>query len=412
VGPRLAAGVLALVLIIPACTSTGEGPSPSPPEAAPQTSPQEPASSPQGVPSPTGAGKPGPPRLVKVGEFDQPTYVAAPPGDKRLFIVEREGRVVILAGGRAKSSPYLDISDQVSTGSERGLFSIAFAPDYAQSGLAYVSFTDTSGHSRIVEYKVDASNPDRLDPSSRRQILFQEQPYSNHNGGLIAFDRSGMLIIGFGDGGSRGDPGNRAQNLGVLLGKFLRIDPRKPSGSLPYGIPPDNPFLSTAGARSEIWAYGLRNPWRWSFDPVGNLYVADVGQNRVEEINFVARDDQAGANYGWPRYEGGELFKNTRIVESRLVAPVLTYPLSGNRCSIIGGGDYRGEVQSLRGFYLYGDYCEGVIKGFRVENGRAVNSQTYEDLEVSSLASFGEDSDGQMYATSLGGAVYRISAQG
>ncbi|HEX2259658.1 MAG TPA: PQQ-dependent sugar dehydrogenase [Actinomycetota bacterium] len=409
---RLALGALALVLPLPACGSRSVAPTPPPPASPPVDSPQVPDSSPEGSPSPGVAGKPGPPRLVRIGEFDQPTYVAAPPGDRRLFIVERDGRIVVIADGRAKSAPYLDISNQVSTGSERGLFSIAFAPDYSRSGLAYVSYTDTSGDSRIVEYKVDPSNPDRLDPGSRREILFVEQPYSNHNGGLIAFDPSGMLIIGFGDGGSRGDPGNRAQNLGVLLGKFLRIDPRKPSGGLPYGIPPDNPFVSRSGARPEIWAYGLRNPWRWSFDAAGDLFVADVGQDRIEEINFVPRGAQAGANYGWPRYEGAELYKNQRIDESRLVTPVLTYPLSGSRCSVVGGGVYRGEVESLRGVYIYGDYCEGVVKGFRVQNGRAVNAQTFEDLEVSNLSSFGEDSDGQMYATSLGGAVYRISAGG
>jgi glucose/arabinose dehydrogenase len=409
---RLLVITLVLALVTPACGRSPANPDPVPPERSPAATPQSPAATATGTPSPGLAGKPGPPALVKIGDFDQPTYVAAPPGDRRLFVVDRGGTVVIIADGTARSTPYLDISNQVSTGAEQGLFSIAFAPDYSQSGLAYVSFTDNSGDSRIVEYKVDASNPDRLDPSSRRQILFVDQPYSNHNGGLIAFDPSGMLLIGFGDGGSRGDPGNRAQNLGVLLGKFLRIDPRKPSGDRPYGIPADNPFVSTPGARPEVWAYGLRNPWRWSFDPATrDLYVADVGQDRFEEINYVPPGAQAGANYGWPRYEGTELYKQQRIDQSRLVTPVLTYPLSGNRCSVVGAGVYRGEVESLRGTYLYGDYCEGVLKGFRVQNGRAVNSPTL-GMEASSLSSFGEDSEGQMYVTSLRGPVYRISAGG
>lgn len=319
---------------------------------------------------------------------------------------------MIFADGQTVRTPFLDISGQVSSGGERGLFSIAFAPDYAQSGLAYVSFTDTNGDSRIVEYKVDPANQNRLDPGSRREILFEEQPFANHNGGLVAFDSTGMLIIGFGDGGGRGDPGNRAQNLGVLLGKFLRIDPRRPSGGRPYGIPPDNPFVSRQGARPEIWAYGLRNPWRWWFDPTTNdLYVGDVGQNRTEEINYVPPSSQPGANYGWPRYEGNGVFRpDTRIDESRLVRPILTYPLGGDTCAVTSGGVYRGEVESLRGFYLYGDFCEGIIKGFRVRNGAATDERTFRDLRVPSLSSFGEDSAGQMYAISLRGDVFRIAA--
>jgi hypothetical protein len=328
-------------------------------------------------------------------------------------VVERTGRILIHADGRTNPTPYLDISEQVSSGGERGLFSIAFAPDYSRSGLAYVSYTDTGGDSRIEEYRVDPSNANRLDPRSKRQLLFVEQPYANHNGGLIGFDPGGMLLIGFGDGGSRGDPGNRAQNLGVLLGKFLRIDPRTPSEGRPYGIPSDNPFLSREGARPEIWAYGLRNPWRWSFDPsTKDLYVGDVGQDRIEEVNYVPPAAQPGANYGWPRYEGNDGYKAVEIDDSSLVRPILTYPLSGGTCSVVSGGIYRGEVESLRGYYLYGDFCEGVVKGFRVRGGAAADRRTFGDLRVPSLSSFGEDSDGQMYAISLQGDVYRIVAAG
>ncbi|MGQ0680222.1 MAG: PQQ-dependent sugar dehydrogenase [Actinomycetota bacterium] len=349
----------------------------------------------------------GPPRLQKIGSFDQPTHLASPPGDERLFVVEKQGRVVIVEDGQAREPAFLDIVERVSSGGERGLFAIAFAPDYPESGLAYVSYTDPGGDSKVDEYRV-SSDPGRLDPDSRRQILSVEQPFPNHNGGLIAFDPSGMLILGLGDGGSGGDPQNRAQDLGTLLGKFVRVDPRSPSGNRPYAIPADNPFVNRAGVRPEIWGYGLRNPWRWSFDPqTKDLYVGDVGQNTVEEVNHVPPAGQAGANYGWPRFEGRRDFRNVRIDESRLVTPVLDYPTSGGNCSVTGGGVYRGSVAQLKGIYLYGDFCAGVIKGFRLENGRAVDQRSF-DLEVPNLASFGEDSAGEMYAVSLRGDVFKI----
>ncbi|HYO00298.1 MAG TPA: PQQ-dependent sugar dehydrogenase, partial [Actinomycetota bacterium] len=354
----------------------------------------------------------GEPRLEKLGSFNRPTYVISPPGDKRIFVVEQDGRVVEATGGGAKTPAFIDIRNQVGCCGERGLFSIAFAPDYAQSGRAYLSYTNRQGDSRIDEYQVDPGNPDRLDPATRREILAVDQPFSNHNGDLIAFDPTGMLMIGFGDGGSGGDPGNRAQNLNTLLGKLLRIDPARPSGNRPYGIPEDNPFVGRSGARPEIWAYGLRNPWRWSFDPdTRDFYVADVGQNSVEEISFVPPAGQSGANYGWRKYEGNEEFEeDDRIDESRLVRPILTYPNSSGNCSVTGGGVYRGRVTQLRGFYLFADYCAGVVRGFKVQGGRAVETRTFAELNTSNLSSFGVDSQGDMYLTSLGGDVYRITA--
>lgn len=358
----------------------------------------------------SGQPKPGPPRLEKVGTFDRPIYLTSPPGDRRIFVAEQKGRIVEMVGGRARTPAYLDISADVLAGGERGFFSMAFAPDYARSGLVYVSYTNRDGNSRIEEFRVDRSNPNRLDPASRRLILGVDQPFANHNGGLIAFDPTGMLMIGLGDGGSAGDPGNRAQNLNVLLGKLLRIDPRKPSGGRPYGIPGDNPFVGRPGARPEVWAYGLRNPWRWSFDAgTGDLYVADVGERSWEEISFAPPAVQSGANYGWRRYEGNKVFKDEPIDESRLVMPVLTYALTGGNCAVTGGGVYRGSVLALKGFYLYGDYCAGVIKGFKVTGGKATDSRTFGDLNVPQLASFGQDSEGEMYALSLGGSVYRIT---
>lgn len=353
----------------------------------------------------------GPPRFERFGRFDQPIYVASPPGDQRIFVVEQDGRIVEAVDGRAKTPAFLDIRGEVGCCGERGLFSIAFAPDYAGSGLAYVSYTDNSGDSRIEEYRVHPADPGRLDPATRRLILRVEQPFANHNGGLILFDPTGMLLVGLGDGGGAGDPGDRAQNLGTLLGKILRIDPRRPSEGRPYGIPSDNPFVGRAGARPEIWAYGLRNPWRFSFDPeTSDLFVADVGQNRIEEVNFVPRGSQSGANYGWPRYEGNEDFKDVEIEESQLVRPVFTYPLSGGNCSVTGGGVYRGRAAQLRGYYLFGDYCGGVVQGFKIAGGRASGHQIFGQLETSGLSSFGEDSAGEMYVTSLRGDVLRITA--
>ncbi len=353
----------------------------------------------------------GDPRLEQVGIFTRPIFVASPPGDTRIFVVEQDGRVVELVNGRGRTPAFIDIRDRVGCCGERGLFSIAFAPNYAESGLAYLSYTNTEGDSRIDEYKVDPSDPNRLDPETRREILAIEQPFSNHNGGLIRFDPSGMLMAGFGDGGGAGDPGNRAQNLNELLGKMLRIDPSKPSNNRQYGIPADNPFVGRSGVRPEIWAYGLRNPWRWSFDTATkDLYVADVGQNSVEEVNFVAPADQPGANYGWRKYEGDEEFRGERIDESKLVRPVLTYPNSSANCSVTGGGVYKGRVAQLKGYYLFADYCGGVVQGFKIRGGRAVDVETFDDLNASNLSSFGEDSEGEMYVTSLGGEVYRVTA--
>jgi len=349
-------------------------------------------------------------RLMKVGNFDEPVYVASPPGDSRVFVVERPGRIKVL-GANGGSKTYLDIAGQVSSDGERGLFSVAFAPDYSSSGLAYVDYTDTNGDSRIVEFKADQRDRDRLDPGSRRELLFVKQPYANHNGGQLQFDPSGMLLIGFGDGGSGGDPENRAQNLGQLLGKILRIDPRRPGSGKPYGIPGDNPFISRSGARPEIWAYGLRNPWRFSFDPeTKDLFVGDVGQDRFEEIDYVAPGAQSGANYGWRRYEGNLVFKEQQIDESRLVRPIVTYPLTGGHCAVTAGGVYRGQVESMRGYFLYTDFCKGPVKGFKVKMSKAEGETEFPPFNAAtSIASFGEDAHGDKYLASLSGAVYKIT---
>ncbi|MEX2586960.1 MAG: PQQ-dependent sugar dehydrogenase [Actinomycetota bacterium] len=394
---------VAAALLLPAACGAGSGRSDSPGAGARGLDTAADAPSPPPLAS-------GPPELEKVGDFDQPTHLASPPDDDRIFVVEKGGRIVEVVDGQARTPAFLDISDEVSAGGEQGLLSVVFAPDFADSGLFYINYTDASGSTQIEELEIDAGDPNRADPGSRRTLLTLNQPFANHNGGLVAFDPDGMLVIGMGDGGSGGDPDNRAQDLGDLLGKMLRIDPGSPAEGRPYGIPEDNPFVDSDDARPEIWAYGLRNPWRWSFDSdTGDLYLADVGQNRVEEINYVEPGDQAGANYGWSRYEGNEVFDSSQqIDESNLVSPIFTYPNGSENCSVTGGAVYRGPVRSLSGYYLYADFCGGVVKGFRVVNGMPVDIRTFDDLQVEALSSFGTDSAGNMYVLSLRGGVYRI----
>jgi glucose/arabinose dehydrogenase len=409
-----AAALAPALALAAACSSGSPAARPSassaaPSSAAPSAASASPSAAAPSAGAPSSAALTGPPRLALVGTFASPIYVTAPAGDARLFVVEQAGRIKVLRAGRAPET-FLDIVSLVGSGGERGLLSMAFAPDYATSGLFYVDYTDTSGDSRIAEYRVSRSSPDRADPASRRELLKVAQPYPNHNGGLLMFDPGGRLVIGFGDGGSGGDPQDRGQNLGELLGKVLRIDPR-PSGGRPYGIPPDNPFVSRSGARPEIWAYGLRNPWRFSFDPAnGDLYLADVGQGAVEEVNVVPAARQSGANFGWSKFEGDTRYKSGALTAGGpVVTPVHTYGHDGGRCSVTGGVVYRGSVAALRGRYLFADYCSGEVWSFAA--GTKVRPA------VSALpftgghpVSFGVDGHGEAYLASAGGEVWRITA--
>ena len=345
------------------------------------------------------------PKLRRVGTFSAPVFLTAPAGSKRQFIVEKAGRVRILDGTTVLARPYLDISSLVSSDGERGLLSIAFSPQYATNGLVYVNYTDRAGDTRVVEYRRATAN--RVNLASRRELLRIRQPYANHNGGLLLFDRSGKLLIVTGDGGSGGDPENRAQNLGSLLGKILRIDPR-PTATSPYRIPPDNPFVGRTGIRPAIWAYGLRNPWRISYDNKGTFFVADVGQSRWEEINVVPAARAGGANYGWSIYEGRDRYKpGTARPEGTFIRPSYVYGTGTNgRCSVTGGYVYTGSVSALRGRYVYGDFCSGVVTRLTVD-GTALSNPT-NLFTVRQLSSFGVDARGEMYVLSLGGAVYRI----
>jgi glucose/arabinose dehydrogenase len=356
---------------------------------------------------PTGDGRGGV-RLQKIGDFDQPLFVTQPRGDDRdLYVVEKTGRVQVVRDGELLDEPFLDLSGQVSTGGEQGLLSLAFAPDYRTSGLVYVDYTDTAGDTRIVEYRRSAEDPLVADPRSAREVLAVDQPYANHNGGLVMFGAGNLLYVGLGDGGSADDPDRNGQDLSTLLGKILRIDPRA-SGDRPYSVPKSNPFVGRSGARPEIYSYGLRNPWRFSFDRrTGGLWIGDVGQSSFEEINGVGRGEGSGANFGWSAFEGYEPFNQDQDAPDHL-PPLLTYPLGGN-CAVTGGYVARDRgLPSLYGRYLYGDFCAGQLRSFTAAPGRRATDDRALGVQVPSLSSFGQDNAGRLYATSLEGPVYRL----
>jgi glucose/arabinose dehydrogenase len=348
-------------------------------------------------------------RLRRIGSFDAPLFVTSPPGDRsRQFVVEQGGRVMVVRDGRKLDTPFLDIRGQVTAGGEQGLLSLAFAPDYAGSGRFYVYFTDGAGDQRIVEYR--RRNADRADAGSARLVLRMADSESNHNGGMLLFGPDDLLYIGTGDGGGGGDRhGSRgnAQNLGSLLGKLLRIDPRA-GGGRPYRVPDGNPFVGRSGARSEIYSYGLRNPWRFSFDRrSGDLTIGDVGQNEYEEIDFVRSGKGRGANFGWRPFEGRARYAGGERAPGH-VRPVIVRAHSDGNCSITGGVVVRDpRLGALRGRYVFGDYCKGRIESARLSSDRARGVRRT-SLAVSSLSSFGEDAQGRVYATSLDGPVYRI----
>ncbi|HEU5261791.1 MAG TPA: PQQ-dependent sugar dehydrogenase [Gemmatimonadales bacterium] len=345
-------------------------------------------------------------QLVASGLSD-PLHLTAPAGDARLFIVEQEGRIRIVRNGLLLATPFLDLTALVGAGGERGLLGLAFHPNYAANGYFYVNYTENNGDTRIERYTVSA-DPDVADVNSAKLILFVPQPYANHNGGLVLFGPDGKLYIGMGDGGSGGDPENRAQNADSLLGKLLRIDV---DAGDPYAVPPDNPYATGGGGgRGEIWAIGLRNPWRFAFDRgAGLLYIADVGQNAWEEVN-VAPARQGGLNYGWRMMEGAHCYNPNPCSTAGLVLPALEYG-HGSGCSITGGFVYRGSRwPSLVGHYFYSDYCAGWIRSFTYASG-AVAQRTSWNLNVSlgNVLSLGEDAAGELYVLTGGGRVYRIA---
>ena len=332
-------------------------------------------------------------RLVASG-FDSPTYVGAPRGGRgRLYVVDKPGVIRVLVNGRRRAQPFLDIRSLVgSSGSEQGLLSVAFHPRYATNHRFYVDYTDRGGDTRIVEYRSDGAT---AVPGSARQLLFVPQPYANHNGGQLQFGPDGRLYVGMGDGGAGGDPGNRAQNLGVRLGKLLRLNVDKP------------------GAAWQLAGYGLRNPWRFSWDrATRDLYIGDVGESAWEEVDVRTPAQQRVLNnYGWRVWEGRSRYTPAQRVNARgrLVFPIAAYRHDSGNCSITGGYVYRGRtVPSARGRYFYGDYCTGTIWSLRAVRGKLAGLRR-EPLRVPGLSSFGEDASGELYAVSLAGRVYRLT---
>ncbi|HEY6059773.1 MAG TPA: PQQ-dependent sugar dehydrogenase [Gemmatimonadales bacterium] len=341
-------------------------------------------------------------------DFAAPVFVTAPPGDtNRLFVVEQGGTIRVLHHDSLRVTPFLDVSGHIVSGGEQGLLSLAFHPSYAQNGRFFVYFTDKHGDTRVVRYQVSA-DPDIADSTSGDTILAAPQPFSNHNGGLLLFGPDGKLYVGLGDGGSGGDPLGNGQNLGTVLGKILRLDV---DIAAPY-IPADNPFVRTAGARGEIWLYGLRNPWRFSFDrATADLYVADVGQSAWEEVDVLPSGGPGGQNLGWNVMEGNHCYAASSCDRTGLLPPVAEYTHSDG-CSVTGGYVYRGtRVLALQGVYLYGDFCSGWVRSFRYANGLATEPREWPALAVSGgLSSFGEDPRGDVYLTTLSGSLYRIVA--
>ncbi|MGR6916487.1 PQQ-dependent sugar dehydrogenase [[Actinomadura] parvosata] len=378
--------VAGLVLMaLTACT-------PEQPAGSAARAPQSTAASPSGrtsLPEPQQATpERGELRFTKIAELERPVAFAVREGDDRLYVAEQTGRLRTTDG-----KTVIDLSGEVSSGNEQGLLGVAFHPT---GRWVYLDWTDARGDTHITEWAYDGERA-----TGRRDVLKQDQPYANHNGGQLAFGPDGYLYIAFGDGGSAGDPQRNGQSLRTLLGKIVRIDPRGD----PYKIPRDNPFAGREDARGEIWAYGLRNPWRFSFDrATGDLWIGDVGQDAWEEVDHQPAASKGGENYGWSLREGKARFRDGDA--SGLVEPVIVYPLrEGGNCSVIAGHVYRGQkIPWLRGQFLYGDFCAGWVRAAPADDV----TDSAEVGKVDQLSSFGQGPDGELYALSLQGPVYRI----
>lgn len=319
-------------------------------------------------------------------------------GDERLFVIEKAGHIRVLQGGNLVDFPFLDITDRVgSRGNEQGLLGLAFHPRYAENGLFFINYTDKGGDTVIARFRVTA-DPNIADPSSEVVLLRVGQPFGNHNGGVLAFGPDGYLYAGLGDGGSAGDPQGNGQKLDTLLGKILRLDV---DSAEPYAIPADNPF------GNEIWAYGLRNPWRMSFDSLtGGLYIGDVGQGEWEEIDFVPAGSAGGLNFGWKYFEGTHPYGGSAPQGVQFTPPVAEYN-HGQGCSVTGGYVYRGSMPEWNGIYLYGDYCSGTVWGLVRSNGGWQNQVLFG--AVGRITSFGQDESGEVYLVLDGGSILRLT---
>lgn len=355
-------------------------------------------------------------RFVQVGgKFDNPLYLThANDGSGRLFVVEQAGQVWIMdEDGRTLDQPFLDINalltDDTFRGgyTERGLLSLAFHPQFAQNGALFIYYFDRDGHTVLARYRVSPDDPNRVDPNSGTILLRIRQPYDDHNGGGMKFGPDGYLYLSVGDGGgTQGDPDGNAQNLSVLLGKILRLDVNDVESDR-YAIPPDNPFLNVPNAAPEIWAYGLRNPWRISFDrETGDLYIADVGWAGAEEVNFVPSGSKGGMNFGWNIYEGNNRLSDKPIGED--YQPPFTVYDHTQGCSVTGGYVYRGgQLQALRGLYFYGDYCNGNVWVAERDRDGFWQMRLFRNTRRQ-ISSFGEDERGELYLIDYKGYVLRL----
>ncbi len=407
---------IALTLVLLVACAPRTAPPPTPPTPAPPSptfsypptfSPSPPSSQTPLPPSETSTPQPSFPdpaafhwALVTAGLLRPVDLQVAADGSGRLFIVEQAGRIRIFQNGELLPTPFLDIRPQVgSSGNEQGLLGLAFHPRFTQNGYFYVNYTDRRGDTVIARFQV-SQDPNLADPNSEKILLTVDQPFPNHNGGVLTFGPDGYLYAGLGDGGSAGDPFDNAQNTATRLGKILRLDV---DGGDPYRIPPDNPF------GNEVWAYGLRNPWRISFDrQTGDLWIGDVGQNAWEEIDFLPAGSPPGANFGWSLLEGNHPYNGDP--QPGLIPPVAEYPHEMNRggCSVTGGYVYRGAaLPEWQGIYLFGDYCTGFVWGL-IRSGSGWQAEVLFDTPFN-ISTFGVDESGEIYLADLQGAVYRLS---
>ena len=396
---RLAAAAAVLAAVLAACGDDGGGEtSPEPSARSVTTSTTAPTDPPTTAPVSLDEVRVA---LEEVAVLDAPIALVQRPGFDELVVAERGGAVRVLGDG-GPGAPIVDISDQTTTDGERGLLGIAFSPDGEH---LYLSYTNEQGDSRLDEWATGPGVGD-VDAGSRRNVLSVDQPFANHNGGNIGFGPDGLLYYGLGDGGGAGDPEERAQDPTELLGKILRIDPR-PSGDDPYAVPADNPFAD-GGGRGEVFVTGVRNPWRFSFDRrTGDLWVGDVGQGEEEEIDLLPAGSARGANLGWDRLEGNRPFEGD--APAGAVPPVFTYGRDEGY-SVTGGYVYRGSaIPGLDGAYVFGDFGAGVVRALAVEGGRVTGERSLGvETGPASLVSFAEDADGELYAVSLDGPVFRL----
>ena len=413
----LSLGLVALALL--ACR-TDRGDTPIPPATAVTSGAQVAPDAPQ--PAARAAPPSGDLTLAPVVEgLLRPVLVTAPRGDARLFIVEQDGRVRVLHDGQMLTEPFVDVSQRVSTRNpEQGLLGLAFHPRFPEDPRVFLHMSERkTGDGMVLEFKVDPAAPHRVDRSTERILLRVAQPYGNHDGGHLEFGpHDGFLYIGLGDGGAGGDPHGHGQDKGTMLGSMLRIDVDSTPAGRPYGIPPDNPFVADPDARPEAFAYGLRNPWRYHFDPSnGDLVIADVGQNAVEEIDLLAAG-AGGVNFGWAIHEGTACFKgHADCGAPGLVAPIVEYSARPPCNSVTGGPVYRGGcIDGLAGTWFYSDFCHNFVRTFRLDGGQAVDREDRTgDLDprgdrLMGVSSFGVDGFGELYIVSHHGVVYRLVA--